>query len=49
MKDCKLLLFDLDGTLLRSDKTISQTTLQALRECRKDGIAEYLRKEEKGV
>lgn len=49
MKDCKLLLFDLDGTLLCSDKTISQRTLQALRECRKDGIAEYLIKAEKGV
>ena len=38
MENCKLLLFDLDGTLLRSDKTISQTTLKALRECRKKGI-----------
>lgn len=26
MKNCKLLLFDLDGTLLRSDKTISENT-----------------------
>lgn len=34
----KLLLFDLDGTLLRSDKTISQTTLKALRACRDKGI-----------
>lgn len=25
---CKLLLFDLDGTLLRSDKTISKVTMQ---------------------
>lgn len=38
MRNCKLLLFDLDGTLLRSDKTISQTTLKALQECREKGI-----------
>ena len=38
MENCKLLLFDLDGTLLRSDKTISQVTLQALQRCRKKGI-----------
>ena len=38
MENCKLLLFDLDGTLLRSDKTISQTTLKALQECRGRGI-----------
>ena len=30
----KLLLFDLDDTLLRSDKTISERTLEALRKCR---------------
>ncbi len=35
---CKLLLFDLDGTLLRSDKTISERTLAALFQCRKQGI-----------
>lgn len=34
----KLLLFDLDGTLLRSDKTISRRTLDALRKCREEGI-----------
>ena len=34
----KLLLFDLDGTLLRSDKTISQRTLNALRQCREQSI-----------
>ncbi len=39
MKNCKLLLFDLDGTLLRSDKTISQKTLKALQECRENGIS----------
>ena len=38
MENCRLLLFDLDGTLLRSDKTISQATLKALHECRKKGI-----------
>ena len=35
---CKLLLFDLDGTLLRSDKSISERTLSALKQCRKRGI-----------
>lgn len=34
----RLLLFDLDETLLRSDKTISSVTLQALKECRKRGL-----------
>lgn len=38
MDNCKLLLFDLDGTLLRSDKTISQATLKALQRCREKGI-----------
>ncbi|MBR4865253.1 MAG: HAD family phosphatase [Clostridia bacterium] len=38
MKDCKLLLFDLDGTLLRSDKTISDRTLKDLENARKRGI-----------
>lgn len=38
MESCKLLLFDLDGTLLRSDKTISQATLKTLQECRQKGI-----------
>ena len=33
----KLLLFDLDGTLLRSDKTISPRTMAALRRCRTNG------------
>lgn len=27
---CKLLLFDLDGTLLQSDKTISKRTISVL-------------------
>jgi len=34
----KLLLFDLDGTLLRSDKTISKRTLQAIQKCRERGV-----------
>ena len=34
----KLLLFDLDGTLLRSDKTISPKTREALALCRERGI-----------
>ena len=38
MGNSRLLLFDLDGTLLRDDKTISERTLHALRECRKKGI-----------
>lgn len=37
-RTCRLLLFDLDGTLLRSDKSISERTLSALRQCRKKGI-----------
>ncbi len=35
---CKLLLFDLDGTLLQTDKTISISTMQELENCRKHGI-----------
>lgn len=38
MQKCKLLLFDLDGTLLQSDKTISKRTLSALKQCREKGI-----------
>ena len=34
----KILLFDLDGTLLRSDKSISTDTLDALRQCRNNGM-----------
>ncbi len=33
----KLLLFDLDGTLLKTDKTISERTLSALRDCKNKG------------
>ncbi|MBP3476905.1 MAG: Cof-type HAD-IIB family hydrolase [Lachnospiraceae bacterium] len=36
--DYKLLLFDLDGTLLRSDKTISEHTLSVLNGCRNKGM-----------
>ncbi len=36
--DCRCLLFDLDGTLLRSDKTISPRTLRALEACRERGV-----------
>lgn len=39
MKDNpKTLLFDLDGTLLRSDKSISDYTICTLRKCREKGI-----------
>lgn len=31
----RLLLFDLDGTLLRPDKTVSPANLQALDDCRR--------------
>lgn len=37
-KPAKLLLFDLDGTLLRSDKTLSRRTLDVLGRCRERGI-----------
>ena len=36
--NCKFLLFDLDGTLLQTDKTISKPTMQKLEDCRKQGI-----------
>lgn len=36
--NCKLLLFDLDGTLLQTDKTVSKQTMQKLEDCRKQGI-----------
>lgn len=38
MENYKLLLFDLDGTLLRSDKTISPATLKAMQACRENGL-----------
>jgi len=34
----KMLAIDLDGTLLRNDKTVSDYTLSILRECRKRGL-----------
>lgn len=36
--DYKVLLFDLDGTLLRSDKSISEHTLEVLEKCRNKGV-----------
>ena len=33
-----LLLFDLDNTLLRTDRTISERTMEALRRCREQGV-----------
>ena len=36
--DYRCLLFDLDDTLLRSDKTISPRTLRALESCREQGL-----------
>lgn len=38
MKNCRLLLFDLDGTLLTSNKTISKRTKSALNKCREKGM-----------
>ena len=38
MKDIRLLLLDLDGTLLSSQKTISPRTLTALERCREQGL-----------
>jgi ribonucleotide monophosphatase NagD (HAD superfamily) len=34
----KLLAIDLDGTLLRDDKTVSEYTISILRECRMRGL-----------
>ena len=38
MKHCKLIVTDLDGTLLRNDKSISKFTLETLERCRRQGI-----------
>ena len=38
MMDDRVLFFDLDGTLLRSDKTISPYTMQVLQKCREHGL-----------
>ena len=38
MQKCKMLLFDLDGTLLQSDKSISDRTLSVLKKCRENDI-----------
>jgi len=34
----KMLVFDLDGTLLRDDKTVSERTISTLKKCRENGI-----------
>lgn len=39
MRDIKMIVTDLDGTLLHNDKTISDRTLRVLEQCRKRGIA----------
>ena len=38
MKDISAIIFDLDDTLLRSDKSISDYTLGVLKKCRERGI-----------
>ena len=38
MKDISAVIFDLDDTLLRSDKSISDYTLEVLKKCRECGI-----------
>ena len=38
MKNCKLIVTDLDGTLLRNDKTVSDFTIKTLQACRDRGI-----------
>lgn len=38
MQKCKMLLFDLDGTLLKSDKSISNRTLHVINSCKENGI-----------
>ncbi|MDE5893200.1 MAG: Cof-type HAD-IIB family hydrolase, partial [Acetatifactor sp.] len=37
MENYKILLFDLDGTLLRNDKTLSEHTLETLFKCKERG------------
>lgn len=38
MSSVKMIILDLDGTLLRSDKTVSERTLRTLQKCRNRGI-----------
>lgn len=38
MSYIKMIILDLDGTLIRSDKSISERTLKALRQCQDRGI-----------
>ena len=37
-KNIKMIVTDLDGTLLREDKTVSQRTVEAFKKCREAGI-----------
>ena len=37
MGNLKILLFDLDGTLLRNDKTVSEYSLEILSKCKECG------------
>lgn len=41
-KDIKLLAIDLDGTLLRDDKSISKYSINTINKCRKNGIIVFL-------
>ena len=36
--DIKMIVYDLDGTLLRGDKTVSEYTVSVLQKCRGAGI-----------
>lgn len=38
MSSVKMIILDLDGTLIRSDKTISERTLRTLHQCQSEGI-----------
>ncbi len=38
MGNPKILLFDLDGTLLRNDKTLSEYTLEIVSKCEASGM-----------
>ena len=45
----RALLFDLDGTLLKTDKTISKHTLNSIEECKKtDGLYESVKQKQGG-
>ena len=38
----KMLVTDLDNTLLRTDKTISDYAAQVLEKCRENGVAKWI-------